>query len=642
MFAFMKSLRLPSGSRPSVRSLDHAPLAASSRPGGRGASIARATIEALEDRKLLSTASAAPEALAPHVGRGSGNVITSLPDATMNMAGVNYFNTDWAFANAFKRAGQSNGPDPEGNWKTNGTYPMPGFNSSGYPKSALQTGQHLSTLIYRDANGKYPSGTWKLRWGGNAELEIRHAGKNASGGNVSTAAKDDDGAVDLAVAAGTQQQGFEIRILKNDPNNPVKNIEFWMPGQQGKTFHPTFKDRLKPFGVLRMMNWGQTNNSPIKSWADRPLPSDATWTTDPQDDVSPGVPYEIMVQLANETDSDLWITVPHETVDGKLSTADDYIKKLARLIRYGAWANGDPAFNANPNVTYKPLKANLNVWIEYSNETWNFVNGFQQQNAYVKKIAKDNGLTNSAGNGIGAKGHGLLSRDLFETMEEELGRSRIVRVVAGQLGDDNVLRQAVDQLPSRSSKGGADVLATTTYFGKNLPPNSGIEHDMVQSYVNSALNFSNANDTLSSAEKTTAFDLIDDATDYTVQRQQEQADVADDYGVPLVAYEGNQHLDENSLVPKVGGASGIHPNLDVVLADLTRDNRMYWSYRRSLDLWKNAVGGETIAPFSYVAKWTGSGQWGHLEYQDQPTSQATLFRALTDWIDDNEGFANSV
>ena len=69
---------------------------------------------------------------------------------------------------------------------------------------------------------------------------------------------------------------------------------------------------------------------------------------------------------------------------------------------------------------------------------------------------------------------------------------------------------------------------------------------------------------------------------------------------------------------------------------------MYWRYRRTLDLWRDAVGGKTIAPFTYVDKWSASGQWGHLEYQDQPTSQANLFKALTDWLGDNTGFADGV
>ena len=58
-----------------------------------------------------------------------------------------------------------------------------------------------------------------------------------------------------------------------------------------------------------------------------------------------GVPYEDIIELANESQKDMWINIP------ALATPD-YVQNLAQLI-------------------YSNLDPNLNVYVEYSDETWN-------------------------------------------------------------------------------------------------------------------------------------------------------------------------------------------------------------------------------------------------------------------------------
>ncbi len=84
-----------------------------------------------------------------------------------------------------------------------------------------------------------------------------------------------------------------------------------------------------------------------------------------------GDAWEYMILLANQTNTDMWINIP-------ASADDDYVTQLATLIRGGdQYTSG--------------LNPGLHVYVEYSNEVWNF--GFQQA-TYNQIQAQDEGITN--------------------------------------------------------------------------------------------------------------------------------------------------------------------------------------------------------------------------------------------------------
>src|SRR5205085_12212945 len=109
-------------------------------------------------------------------------------------------------------------------------------------------------------------------------------------------------------------------------------------------FNPVFLDRLRTYSVLRFMDWSKTNGSGVKTWSQRAPLSYANWTG------PAGVPIEIMVALCNRVGAHPWFNIPH-------LTDDTYATNFAQLVK----ANLDPA---------------LGVYVEYSNETWNW--GFAQ------------------------------------------------------------------------------------------------------------------------------------------------------------------------------------------------------------------------------------------------------------------------
>jgi hypothetical protein len=149
------------------------------------------------------------------------------------------------------------------------------------------------------------------------------------------------------------------------------NIQIVRPGYS-TTSHPVFTTNYLNFmqslhpRMLRFMNFTQTNDNPVETWAQRTSPADVSQVSlapllnydgsvnfgGPQEK---GIAWEYAIMLANTLHADMWINIPAQ-VD------DNYVQQLASLIKNGDTVNG---------VNYAGLNPDLNVYIEYSNETWN-------------------------------------------------------------------------------------------------------------------------------------------------------------------------------------------------------------------------------------------------------------------------------
>ena len=106
------------------------------------------------------------------------------------------------------------------------------------------------------------------------------------------------------------------------------------------------------------MDWMETNNSEQSEWEDRTTIDDYTYFK------SGGVPVEVLVELANQNDSNPWFTMPH------LAT-DEYVQNFAQYVK-------------------ENLDSELDIYIEYSNEVWN---GSFQQARWVENQAELEGIS---------------------------------------------------------------------------------------------------------------------------------------------------------------------------------------------------------------------------------------------------------
>ncbi len=115
-----------------------------------------------------------------------------------------------------------------------------------------------------------------------------------------------------------------------------------------------------PFTTLRMMDWTNTINNTEANWSDRALPSVDFW----QQTSDGSMPWETAVAVANATGKDLYINIPVEA-------SNAYITDLADLFKYGS-DGVNPYTSTQANPVWAPLNPNLNVYIEFGNEVWNW------------------------------------------------------------------------------------------------------------------------------------------------------------------------------------------------------------------------------------------------------------------------------
>lgn len=176
------------------------------------------------------------------------------------------------------------------------------------------------------------------------------------------------------------------------------NLHVWRPGlptDGSVMFTPDFLAAAKKFCLIRGMDMVSVNGNPAQHWSDRSLMrwagqpvaatnspwgiayagtntmynGTATNTYWPGGFVCDrGRPWELLVLLANATSNDLWLNIP-------VRVDDDYVTKLAQLIRYGS-DGVNPYTSTQASPVYPPLNSHLKVYFEYGNEVWNYGGGF--------------------------------------------------------------------------------------------------------------------------------------------------------------------------------------------------------------------------------------------------------------------------
>lgn len=206
------------------------------------------------------------------------------------------------------------------------------------------------------------SGTYKLSFHGSAVLATNDpAAVKITRQTYDPAANTTT--ADLTVARGEGLCTLRFSQTRRAPSAPpgggLTALRVIRPGYDAgttQTFTNEFLRALRPFRVLRFMDWLDTNHNPgffgdqghhALEWAGRRLPGDAVQVNAGG---KYGVAWEYIVQLANQTGKDIWINVP-------VAATDDYVRQLALLLK-------------------KTLDPKIVIYVEHSNEVWNF--GFPQ------------------------------------------------------------------------------------------------------------------------------------------------------------------------------------------------------------------------------------------------------------------------
>ena len=222
------------------------------------------------------------------------------------------------------------------------------------------------------------SGTYKGSFIGQARL-VRADGPGSIQ-NQAYDARANRTTFDLVIPKPAANHGLIIlefrdtrRSSANPTNSGLTDFRLIRPGYSADTSQVFTTDYLAclksaAFSTIRFMGvldingnveWGK-DHTKTQSWSNRKLPTDAVVEPIEPLNKKDGWPWEYVIQLCNEANMDMWINIP-------MSVDDDYIRSLAALIK------------AN-------LKPNLKIYIEHSNEVWNF--GFIQY-SWNKARAKE-------------------------------------------------------------------------------------------------------------------------------------------------------------------------------------------------------------------------------------------------------------
>lgn len=419
-------------------------------------------------------------------------------------------------------------------------------------------------------------------------------------------------------------------------------------------YHPSFLYELRPFKVLRFMDWMDTNRLLIvPDNQENPLyvnyqdyPDMNNWYA------GAPVPLAMMTLLCNTIHADCYFDIPH-------SANDAFVTSFAQ----DAHAMLDPT---------------LKMYIEYSNELWNYQ--FDQVNWVAgegcRRLSSDpDGECLRPGDATHCQAganwdsyaqnclvtylplyQSVRSAEIMTIFENVIGQNysqRLVRVMGNHVG---TLPFVGNVLLGGGRDQHIDVVANAPYFGG----------EGYASYpnVNSALNVTSTDSHTNIPYPQPGMGVVPAGT-YEVL-----ADPGNQYGgvinyiradqfwldnnypnVRMIAYEGGSHyLADVTQCTYPGGVNGYlqdraaNPGLsdpgcdqflqeNQVLWDLWRDPRMAAVYSQYLTLWDQITGDGMFIHFTSAHSPEYNGTFSHLEYQGQPRSDSPKYDALLNFVE---------
>ena len=249
----------------------------------------------------------------------------------MNIGGLETYGGEWAFNDLVVTSANVTFADPKGGWKD-----LQGFVSvdqGGHPINVAR-GTTLAAVLL-GGTVRMETGTFACSipegWAANAfgDWKMKGSGQKFT----------------MVIDQPVPKYGVVIMLNAMRDNAALTSMSCMPQGLNATSpFKPAFVSEVRPYKVLRFMDWMRTNNAPKRLWADRPTPAFLT-----QGGPS-GVSVEYMVALANATGADPWFNMPFDA-------EPSYYENFATYVR-------------------DHLDPKLKAYVEFSNEVWN--EAFQQ------------------------------------------------------------------------------------------------------------------------------------------------------------------------------------------------------------------------------------------------------------------------
>lgn len=528
-----------------------------------------------------------------------------IPALGMGLAGLSDWSTQHPFIDLMKTASPWVGhlPDTWGAVSHDELFATGHLDPVGWPISLPEGVTQLETLILTDQPeaANHLHGRYVVSYDGAALVEIT---------GRATRVDNTPGEIRFQYAPGPGSVG--IAVSEIDPANPIRNIRIARADQLdllkgGALFNPDWIARIKDLRVLRFMDWMMTNDSPVQTWEDRPRLDDATW-------VSYGVPFEVMIALANQIGADPWFTLPH--------MADDtYVQRFAEM-------------------TQDKLRPGLKVYVEYSNEMWNAAS---PQGQWAEQQAAE--LWGESEYGW-LHFYALRAAQVMEIAATSFGNDgpkRLVRVISTQTGwpglEEHILLAPMAFLRlGRPPQEFFEAYAVTGYFGYELgTPEIGAqmdqwiaqaEQDAITAGEAQGLKRLTLNAHIERTKYDTAFvrmaeavaqgslkELVEDVLPY-------HGKVAARTGLNLIAYEGGAHILAQGAITE----NKAHTDL---LSAFSYSPEMGRLYETLLSNWVSS-NGTLFTGFVDVSPPSKWGNWGALQHLSDDNPRWDLLQSFNE------------
>lgn len=518
----------------------------------------------------------------------------------MNLAPVRDWSSEQPFIDVMKTARRWIGHKP-GQWGGVSYEELAArgvFDEHGWPTRIPDDLGSIGTLVLTDlpVDAEIHAGRYVLRFDGQGIVEVSGAVRNIRYGPNS---------VTFDFVPGGM---VNVKIQRTDPGKTgdhVRNITIMRQDhveafERGEVFNPDWLNLMQGFDTLRFMDWMITNDSTQGDWPDRPRVDDFSYTLR-------GVPAEVMIRLANELGAAPWFCMPH-------LSDDTYQRAFARLVA-------------------ETLDPRLKAYVEFSNEVWNWQ--FAQAD-----WAEAQARARWGQEWKGQDYYGMKFARMARIWADEFAgdRDRLVTVISTQTGWLR-LEKAILEAPLWVAEDTdantpphelADAYAVTGYFGGFLGAEQN--HATIRAWIDQSR---------AEAERTgraqgltgEALAVHLDAHRYDTATQHAiaaltgpgaagdnsdtldyllgtmlpyHAEVAQRYGLDLIAYEGGSHV--VGLGSQLGDddVTGFYTHLNYT-------PEMAALYDRLLTGWGD-LGGGVFTLFNDVSTPTKWGSWGHMRH----------------------------
>jgi hypothetical protein len=531
------------------------------------------------------------------------------------ISSVGTWTTGWIFADLMKYAGYEAeigdtrpsrmwAPIVDGMWMGSRIHDVR-TDELGWPTSMeLTGGTRADRLVAGVANAlglpnAFPDGIYRVLYEGTGELAFDGAG---------VVAEPTPGEIRIEYSGSTE---LLVSILETDPEGTgdyLRNIRILMPGAtDGQRFTEEYLDYLRPFAVIRPMHfWGeQLIYGPRIAWKDRKQEEYSHWGG------ALGAPYDVAIDLANQSQSDLWVNLP-------IAASEDWARRLAEL-------------------TLAELDADRRLYIELGNEIWNRAEPYSAGFDYALEHARDRwpGVEGTVRPySVGDEVHeamlafswqGARTVELGAIFREVWGdeSERVVVVLAGQIGASAPYWHPSTYLlgsPVWVGEEGAepageqvDAFAVAPYIS-DPPEPFGFSRGSAQAFLSDAITSVRGEGAWSESSE-------EPGLRYLIRWDKQ---LAARYGLPLVAYEGGQHFTGSRFTRD---EVNTHP-------------MMYDLYRTLFDVWQEEGGGllnhfagirpRGQSPPGQEPSYFQSENFGIKETQMQRPGEAPKWRAVLD------------